>query len=568
MLNNITTQLIKKLTEIDKVFKEIKFENFTFPPKVEMGDLSLPVFDLAKENPAEFVINMAKKLGSNEVWEKIEAKGPYLNFYLKAEVWAREIIEGKPQPGFGRGSRATPPQKDGGLRPEKVMIEYSQPNTHKEFHVGHLRNACMGAAIVNLYRFVGNKVIAATYVNDVGLHVAKCLWAYLKFHKDEEPKENKTNFLGKAYTEAVKKLEENEELKNEVDEILKKLERKDKEIIKVWKKTQKWSIEDFKRIYDILGIDFDVWYFESDVLDKGRKIVDQLVQQGIAKKDQGAIIVDLKKYDLDVLLILKSDGTTLYSTSDLSLAYQKAKKKVDKSIYIVDNRQSLYLKQIFKTLELAGFKEKMAHIPYDFVNLPEGALSSRKGNIVSFDELFNKMLAKSIAETKKRHTDWDEDKIKQVAEKISLAAIKIGMLKFGNNKVITFDMDEALAFDGKTGPYLLYTAARINSIKEKVEKAGEADYGLLKEVEEKELLKLLANNENEIERAYRENDPSVVTNYLFDLAQNFNDFYQKHSIIRTENEGLKAARYNLAQKVGERLRLGLELLNVSYLNKM
>jgi len=567
MLNSITTQLIEKLAEIDQAFKDIKPENFTFPPNVKMGDLSLPVFELAKENPAEFAAKMAGKLGSNEVWEQVEATGPYINFYLKAEVWAKELIEGSPQPGkvgetqfpLGKGSR---------LRPEKVMIEYSQPNTHKEFHVGHLRNACLGAAIVNLNKYIGDKVIAATYVNDVGLHVAKCLWAYLKFHKDEEPKENKTNFLGKIYTEAVKKLDQDEKLKDEIDDILIKLEKKDKEIMKIWKKTQKWSIEDFERIYGLMGIQFDAWYFESDVLNKGRKIVSQLIRQGIAKEDQGAIIVDLKKYDLDVLLILKSDGTTLYSTSDLALAYKKAKKKADKSIYIVDNRQSLYLKQIFKTLELAGFKESMVHIPYDFVNLPEGALSSRKGNIVSFDELFNKMLEKSTKETKKRHKDWDDDKVKDIAEKISLAAIKIGMLKFGNNKVITFDMDEALSFDGKTGPYLLYTAARINSIKEKVEKTGEADYDLLKETEEKELLKLLANNENEIERAYRENDPSVLCNHLFDLAQTFNDFYQKHSIIRAENNELQAARFHLAQKVGQQLRRGLDLLNVEWLEKM
>jgi len=320
MLNSITTQLIEKLAEIDQAFKDIKPENFTFPPNVKMGDLSLPVFELAKENPAEFAAKMAGKLGSNEVWEQVEATGPYINFYLKAEVWAKELIEGSPQPGkvgetqfpLGKGSR---------LRPEKVMIEYSQPNTHKEFHVGHLRNACLGAAIVNLNKYIGDKVIAATYVNDVGLHVAKCLWAYLKFHKDEEPKENKTNFLGKIYTEAVKKLDQDEKLKDEIDDILIKLEKKDKEIMKIWKKTQKWSIEDFERIYGLMGIQFDAWYFESDVLNKGRKIVSQLIRQGIAKEDQGAIIVDLKKYDLDVLLILKSDGTTLYSTSDLVNLY-------------------------------------------------------------------------------------------------------------------------------------------------------------------------------------------------------------------------------------------------------
>jgi len=185
MLNSLKQQLVQKLVELDKTFKDVKPENFTFPPNVKMGDLSLPVFDLAKENPAEFAAKMAEKLGSNEVWEKVEAKGPYLNFYLKAEVWAKNIIEavGKRQKLALSGVE--------GAKGEKVMIEYSQPNTHKEFHVGHLRNACMGASIVNLSRFMGNKVIAATYVNDVGLHVAKCLWAYLKFHKDEEPKKKK-----------------------------------------------------------------------------------------------------------------------------------------------------------------------------------------------------------------------------------------------------------------------------------------------------------------------------------------------------------------------------------------
>ncbi|MFZ5365092.1 MAG: arginine--tRNA ligase [Patescibacteria group bacterium] len=554
MYQSILKKIILKLIDTGPVFKNVKPENFTFPPMVELGDLSLPVFDLADGNPAEFAASLAEKLGSNEVWEKVEAKGPYLNFYFKAEVWAKDFIEaaGKRQQAAG----------------QKVMIEYSQPNTHKEFHVGHLRNACLGAAIVNLYRFAGNKVIAATYVNDVGLHVAKCLWAYLKFHQGEEPASEQTRFLGKIYTEAVQKMEKDETIKSEVDEILKKLERKDKDIMKSWKKTQKWSVEDFKRIYKLLGVKFDEWYFESDILENGRKIVGDLLKKGIAKKDQGAVIVDLKKYNLDVLLILKSDGTTLYSTSDLALAYKKAKKKVDVSIYVVDNRQTLYLKQIFKTLALAGFEEKMVHIPYDFVNLPAGALSSRKGNIVSFDELFNKMMEKSMAETQKRHSDWHGKKIKEVAEKISLAAIKIGMLKYGNNKVITFDMDEALSFDGKTGPYLLYTSARINSIKEKLKTVGAADYSLLEKTEERELLKLLANNENEIERACRENDPSVLCNYLFDLAQAFNDFYQKHSIIRAEDKKLRAARFNLAQAVGKKLRQGLGLLNVEWLAKM
>jgi len=558
MITDIVLKIKLKLAEIDKVFKDVKPENFTFPPNVEMGDLSLPVFDLAKENPAEFAAKISEKLESNEVWEKVEAKGPYLNFYLKAEVWAKEIIE-------ARNSKSEIRK----IKKEKVMIEYSQPNTHKEFHVGHLRNACIGSALVNLYKYSGNKVIAANYMGDTGTHVSKCLWALQKFHKDEEPKDNKANFLGKVYSEAVQKTESDPELEKEVSEISQKLETGDKEIKKLWKKTRQWSLDEFERIYKLLGVDFDVFYFESDMEKEGKKMLSKLLENKYIKEDQGAVIADLKEFDLDVLVLIKSDGAALYGIKDIPLAYKKVKKyKPDKMVYVIDVRQKLYLQQIFKILDLLGLKQEKIHVMYDFVNLKEGAMASRKGNVVSFDEFYKKMLDKSIIETKKRHKDWDDEKLNQVAEKISLAAMKVGMLKFGNNKVITFDMDEALSFDGKTGPYLLYTAARINSIKEKVKKVGDADYSLLREVEEKELLKLLANNENEIERAYRENDPSVLCNYLFDLAQNFNDFYQKHSIIRAENEKLKAARFNLAQKVGEKLRLGLDLLNVEWLEKM
>ena len=546
------------MIESDKVFEKVKPENFSFPPKVEMGDLSLPVFELAEGNPAEFAMQMAGKLGENQVWTKVSAAGSYLNFYLSPQFWAKEIIE------IGNLK-----SEIGAKKKEKVMIEYSQPNTHKEFHVGHLRNVCIGAALVNLRKFSGDKVLAANYIGDTGTHVSKCLWALRKFHDNDEPTGNKAEFLGKVYTEAVQKYDLDPEAKKEVSEISRKLESGDKEITKLWKKTRQWSIDEFKRIYELLGVKFDVIYFESEEEKDGKKMLPQLLKNKCIREDNGAVIADLREFGLEVLVLVKSDGSALYGIKDIPLAFKKFKKyKLDESIIVVDVRQKLYLKQIFKILDLLGLTEKKTHVEYDFVNLKEGAMASRKGNVVSFEEFYNKMLKKSVAETKKRHEDWDENKIKEVAKKISLAAIKIGMLKFGNNKVITFDMDEALSFEGKTGPYLLYVAARINSIKEKIKKVGGADYGLLKEPEEKELIKLLAEQENIIERALRENDPSPLANYLFDLAQKFNDFYQKHSIIRAEDENLKAARFNLAQAVGERLREGLKLLNVDSLEKM
>ena len=319
----------------------------TVPPDSQMGDLAVPCFYLSKltrQAPNKIAEELAGKINPGGVIKDIKNLGPYLNFFIDPGVLAKSII------------KEIQKQKDsyGALKlgQEKIMLEYSQPNTHKEFHIGHLRNTVLGASLVNLLKFAGYKVMSVNYIGDVGAHVAKCLWAYDKFHKDDALPEDKGKFLGQIYTEASQKLESNPEYKKEVDEILQKLEAGDpkafggasKKWLALWKKTRSWSLAGFDSIYKTLGVKFDQVFYESEVEKPGKKIVEELLKKGIAEKSEGAVIIDLEKYNLKKFLLLKSDGSSLYSTKELALAKLKFEKfKIDKSLVVVDTRQSFWI---------------------------------------------------------------------------------------------------------------------------------------------------------------------------------------------------------------------------------
>ena len=483
IMKKIKEKLAKLLTQ--KIGVEIKPESFTYPPNPAMGDLALPCFELGKpwgKSPGESAQTVVSQAGKVAFIRKVEALGPYVNFTFKPAFLAKRV---------GVGDCHANARNDNSLRSrDKIMIEYSQPNTHKEFHIGHLRCACLGASLVNVHRYLGNNVIAANYIGDTGVHVAKCLWNLQKFHANDALPENKGEFLGKIYAEAAGKIEADEKLMAEVSAVQKKLEKGDKELTALWQKTKDWSLESFYDIYKLLNNNFDVWFWESEEEKKGKKMIKKMLKENLLKEvrvSEGAVIADLSAYGLDVLVLIKSDGNVLYGAKDLPLGIKKFKKfRVKKSIYVVDKRQELYLKQIFKLLDLLGFADKeKIHVSYDFVTLPEGAMASRKGNVVTFENFYAEVLTKSVMETTKRHVDWSTEKVNDVAEKITLAAIKFFMLKYDNNSVIVFDADKALAFDGDTGPYLLYALARINSILVKAGEVYVADQRALKDPTER-----------------------------------------------------------------------------------
>ena len=539
---------------------------FTYPPTPDLGDLSLPVFALAKKegkNPAAVAEKLAAKIKRSHSLKKmvseIKIAGAYLNIYLNREYLFSEIFRAIEKDKAAYGRQKNP-------RPEKIMIEYSNGNTHKEYHVGHLRNICYGDAVARLLAAVGQKTISVSYINDFGIHTAKTLWGYLKFHQDKKF-ENPGRALGEIYAEAVAKLGDNKEALAEAGQIMKAIESRKGDVYRLWEKTRNWSIKYFSEIYEELGVKFAGTFYESEVIAAGLKIVEDLQKKNILEKSDGAIIANLEKYNLGVLPIIRSDGTALYPAADLALAVKKFEKyHLDQSIYIVDVRQSLYFKQLFKILELMGYRAKMTHLIYEFVTLPTGMMSSRTGNVITYQNLLADAKIRAQQETARRHVDWKDSRIEKLAADLAIATVKFEMLKVSANKIITFNLDEALRYDGYTATYLEYTHARIRTLLKKAggfSKSG-ADYKNLAEAREAGLIVKLAKFPEIIARAAASYDPSEAAKYLFELARIFNDYYHETPVIKAE-KNIRNARLRLLTAVGQVLVNGLEILGIKAL---
>lgn len=561
---------IKKLLAKHKI--KIDPADITTPPTQEMGDLALPCFELAKKmkkNPKEIAEKLAQEIKPQGMIINIKAIGPYLNFLFDYEQVSKmtieEILKKKNKYGQNKNGKG-----------QKVMIEYSQPNTHKQFHVGHLRNLSIGSSLINAFEANGYKVIAANYFGDSGAHVAKVLWYLINYtNKTDIPKDNKGEFLGKCYVAANRLLKEKPELQEQVSEIYQKFEAKEKKVYELYKKTRKWSIDEYKQIYKEQGARFDVDYAESMFEQGGKKIVmDLMPKHDFIKKSQGALIADLKKYDLDVLVLIRKDGTTVYGVKDIALNMEKFRKyKLDKSIIVVDNRQSMYFKQIFKILELIGFKKDQIHVAYEFVGSKgSGVFATRLGNTITYDQVRQTALHKVIKETKKRHADWSDKKVKDTALKIVIAGLKFSMLKSSVNKPIMFDINEALDVNGFTGPYIQYSLARINSIFNKSRKTCSGvkvkiDYKELNTTAEKQLIKDILKYQQVIEQIIQTNDLSVMVQYVFDLAQDFNTYYHEVPIIKAKPE-IRAVRFELLKAVKQVLENSMGILGLPVLDEM
>lgn len=566
LLEKVKKEIVK---EVNKALGKnlIQVSDLVYPPNKDMGDLSLPCFSIAKEsgkNPASVAGGLVGKVKVGYFVAGIKTAGPYLNFTLKTEKFSEsligEIIDKKNA--YGTNEKG---------KKKKVMVEFSNANTHKEYHVGHLRNLCYGDGVSRILSANGYDSIPVSYINDFGIHVAKTLWAYLNFRKDETPEENKGYFLGQTYVMASKKIKEDQSAKPLVEFIMKKVEAREGREYKLWQETREWSIEQFSKIYKEMGIDFKNVFYESEFIDKGRRMVEDLRLKGIFEKSQGAVIANLEEYKLGVLVILRSDGTATYPVADIPLAIHKFEKfNLNESIYVVDGRQALYFKQLFKILELIGYGQKMIHLGYEVVKLPSGMMSSRSGNVITYEDLRDKLFAKAKEETKKRHSDWSEDKINKVAEKIIIGAIKFEMLKVGAMQTITFDIEKALDFSGYTAAYLQYTSARINSIikKSKVKPESiKANFKNLKENKEHGLLVKMSKYPEIIERAADNYDVSEITKYLFELAQQLNDYYHSIQILK-ESEEIRDARLVLINAANQIIKNGFSLLGIENIKEM
>ncbi len=563
--------LIKDLKS--KIANLLEQENpiFTYPPNFELGDLSLACFEAAKKvskNPAELAAQWADKLsqaeGLKEFFTEVKNVGSYVNFFLAPAFLAKNIITSVRTEKNKYGTNEVGQGK-------KIMVEYSNGNTHKEYHVGHLRNISYGDAVSRILDANGFSSVRVSYINDFGIHVAKTLWNWKKNPAYTNLAEPKGFLLGKCYAEASQKLTERPEYKIEVTKVMQEIESRQGENYILWKETRDWSIEYFASIYKELGIKFARIFYESEVIAEGLAMVKSLRDKNILVESQGAIIADLEKYDLGVLPVIRSDGTALYPVADLALAVNKfSLYDLAESIYVVDIRQSQYFKQLFKVLELLGYQQKLTHLPYDFVTLPDGMMSSRTGNVITYQELKDKVKGRLEKETRARREDWSLEDVSKTAEDLAIAVIKFEMLKVSADKIMIFNIEEALKFDGFTACYLEYSYARLKSILRKEGSSffsGNTDFAVLQEPQEKNLLMKMARYPEIVIAANEKKNPGEIAKFLFDLAKESNDYYHAINILKSEKK-IKKARLALIKAVAQVLENGFGLLGLPTLEEM
>jgi arginyl-tRNA synthetase len=536
--------------------------------------LAASSFGIGKGNVAErakeIATDLVQYIGSADGFSKIEAVNGYLNLTFSREDYMQRVIDTVMIQGadFGRGER----------NHLQWMVEFSQPNTHKAFHVGHLRSAILGDVLARLLDFAGYDVVRANYPGDMGLHVIKWLWNYMNYHRGERPEKDFTKWMGTLYAEASRRLEENPELESEVRTLYTRWDKRDPEVVQLWKETREWSLVGFEQIYDLLDIRFDRYYFNSMFEDSGREIVDDLIKKGIAEDDRangGAVVVKideklgLKNEKFRVFVVLRSDGTALYATEDLGLARQKFSDypNLDRSLYVVDVRQSLHFQQLFKTLELAGYDwaTRCQHVAYELVNLPGNVImASRDGTVVLLEDLINEATERALQVVREKNPDLSEEQKLNVARAVGIGAIKYPMLSRESTKVVTFDWESALDFNGQAAPYIQYAYVRATSI---LRKAGgvlpdsiRPQYAL--NDAEITLVDLISRIPNEVQKAARDLKPLVITSLAFELAQAFNDFYGQCPVLQVE-EPIRSSRLRLVAAARQAIANSLALLGIT-----
>lgn len=543
----------------------------------DSGKLPVP------QRAQEIAEQIKAKIGSVPGISRVEAVKGYLNLYFETSEYARRVVDEvlASRANFGRGAP----------KAERVMVEYAQPNMLHSFHIGHARNTLLGEVLARLTEFAGFDTIRASYPGDLGLGVITVLWIYDKFYKGQEPEgvHERGQWLLKLYIEANALLtkKENETPEEtaqreaydvERREMYREYDAGDPYVRELWRVTREWALEELRAVFQLLDVKMDVWFYESEVDEPSKAIVEELVQKGIADDERpqgGPVIVKideklgLKKEKYRTNVILRSDGTSLYLTKDLALAKVKFEQyHVDRSIYVVDVGQSLHLQQAFAILKLWGFPqaEKCYHLGYGIVTLPEGRMSSRKGRVVLFKEVYDEAVKRALAVESERTGNIPENEREKIAEQIGLGALVYSMLSVDNNKDIVFDVNEALSFDGRTGPYIQNAHVRANSILKKSNVSvadlpfATFDFELTKH--EIELIEQISRFPNAVQQAANEYRPLVMAAYTYDLANAFHSFYHAVPVLQNEDENLRNARLRLVASAKQTIANALRLLDI------
>ncbi len=566
----IRDEILKNLTIVlEKISVKDVSPTLEKPANSDFGDYStsvaLKLTKQLKKSPLLIAEEIKDNFPKTELIEKIEVVKPgFVNFWI-SNVQLINRLTDVVEKGF------TYPKYHLGKN-KKIMVEFAHPNTHKLFHIGHLRNISTGESVVRILKAVGNKVIRGNYQGDIGLHIAKCLHGIRNSKFDIHKLNNlqaKIEFLGKMYSSGTKAYEDNPNAKEQILKINKMIYDQDPKIMPLWQETKKWSLEYFDKVYERVDSHFDRLYLESEVTKRGLEISKQIYKKGILEKSEGAIVFNGKKYGLDTRVFINSLGFPTYEGKEMGLAEKEFSDfgELDKIIHVVTPEQTSFFKVTFKVEELINekkYKNKQYHLIYEWVKLKAGKMSSREGNIIEANWLIDEVKKKILEKFK-----GDKD----TSEILAVASAKYSFLKNGTQTIIYFDIDESIAVDGNSAPYLIYTYVRCQSVLNKSQKLEVKSQKLKSKVksnlnrDELNALRLINQFPEVVQQAAIQLAPNLIANYLYELAQKYNYFYQKNKILESE-EKTKRFRLMLTQAVRKVIKEGLYLLGIKTVEKM
>lgn len=563
---------------------ELDYEKLLQKPKIqEHGDFSFPCFLLSKElslSPVQVAQNLQKQLQNNlpEEFEKIQAAGPFLNFTINSEKITKTILTNINSNQFKNIKTE---------KPQKILIEYPSPNTNKNLHIGHVRNILLGNSLINILKATKNEVIKTSINNDRGTAICKAMLGYELLNKNNTPDSlnlKSDEFVAKCYVdfEAATKKENGEKLVEQAQEMLVKWEANDKPTRELWKKILNFVYNGYKESFKNYKLgEFDEQYYESEIYDKGREIVEKALKdkiKGFQRDETGAVLVDFENETLGKKYLLRKDGTTLYMTQDLYLDHIKQKQfNADKNIFIVGKEQQYHFDVLFNILDRLNPNQtnKNYHFAYGYVYDKDGTkFSSRSGNVVGADWLLKEMIENSKQNllNKELTKNLSKEELETRANIIGYGALAFSILNVNPLSDMKFDIDKALAFEGETGPYVQYTYARIKSILRKANQNNieteKIDFKSYNQSEIK-LIKQLGEYQNVVLQAEQKYKPSAISNYLIRVCQTFNEFYQNNKILGEGSEENKLQqRLLLIESTSKIIKEGLELLGIETLEEM
>ncbi|MDO5047778.1 MAG: arginine--tRNA ligase [Anaerococcus sp.] len=550
--------------EIGLTFDEI-YKLIEIPPQDDMGDFSFPCFSLAKlmrKNPALIAKDLASEIKLDE-FAGVKSINAYVNFFVDRNYLAKnvigEILDKKES--YGRSDEG---------KGKKVVIEFSSVNIAKPFHIGHIRSTVIGDALRNIHEFLSYDVLATNYIGDYGTQFGTMIAAYRLWGDKEAINKDPINELLKLYVRYNNESNENPSMKEDARAAFKALEDGEEDAVSLWEWFKEISLKEFEKVYGMLDIKFDNYDGESFHSKYMQGVLDELREKDLLVESDGALIVDLKKYDLTPAILVKSNGSSAYITRDVATAiYRKKTYDFDKNLYVVATQQNLHFKQLRKILELMGydFYKDCLHIPFGMVSLKDQTMSTRKGQVVFLEDVLTKAIDKTKEIMEERSSLIEN--IDETAKIVGIGAVKFNELYNNRIKDYVFDWDELLNFDGETGPYVQYTYARAKSVLRKAgyKEESDLDFTRINSDVEFTLIKSLEAFKDVIIKSREKYEPSLITRQVSEIAKNFNKFYNQSQIM-VDDKDLKKQRLALTYASAQVIKIGLNLLGIKTVEKM